>query len=240
MKKSVLLAVLGVITIGCIFYGTMRHMNSFGRNGLKDFSWNFDFDDDEEVAEGEDDNSLNVPLEDFDSIKIDCQIGHIKIEEGSSFRLESTFNKEYLRPLYSVQNKTLKITQQQRRGPNGNNNCRIHITVPAGVVFDSVDIDSNVGDIYINDLSGKKLDTDLNVGEVRIHDVAFDNIDIDNNVGEISVSLKDNLKDYSMSLSTDVGVVNVDGKTHKRHYSSNGKGSKKLNINTNVGEVNVR
>ncbi|MCR4948099.1 MAG: DUF4097 domain-containing protein [Treponema sp.] len=236
MKKNILLAVLGVITIACIFYGSMRHMNVFDKNGFKDFTWNFSDDDISETGE----NDLDVDLEAFDSIKIDCKIAHITIEEGSSFRLKSSYNKEYLKPIYSVENKSLRISQKSHRGATGNNNCSIIITVPSGLAFDSIDIDSNVGDIYINNLTGKEIDADLNVGEIRFHEVNFDKIDIDNNVGEVSVSLADKAENYSMNLATDVGVVFVAGNSFKRNYNSNGKGTKKLSINTNVGEVTVK
>ena len=236
MKKNILLAVLGVITIACIFYGSMRHMNVFDKNGFRNFSFNFG-DDDFSETEGSD---LDVDLEAFDSIKIDCQVTHIKIEEGSSFRLKSSYSKEYLKPIYSVENKTLRITQRPHRGPSGNNNCSIIITVPSGITFDSIDIDSNVGDLYINNLAGRKLDADLNVGEIRFHEVNFEKIDIDNNVGEVSVSLADKAENYSMDLSTDVGIVSVAGHSYKRNYNSNGSGGKKLEINTNVGEITVK
>ena len=68
----------------------------------------------------------------------------------------------------------------------------------------------------------------------------FDNVSIDNNVGEVSVYTAANLDDYDISLSTDVGEVNVEGRSFKRSYNQHGNGNKKIKVKTDVGEINLK
>ena len=70
MKKTIFLIILGVVTVGCIIYGTVYHIGGGFRNlgrgsGL---SLHFDFDTDEETN---DEHNLNQKLQAFSKIKID-------------------------------------------------------------------------------------------------------------------------------------------------------------------------
>ena len=244
MKKSILLIVLGIITVFCICYGTYKHLGGFGRM-FKDGGFHISFDDDdeydnEEVSGGK--HSFDEKLEKFSSIKIDAAVVGITIEQGDEFRIESTFNKESLRPKFSVNGNQLRVVQGARNqhGINmGSQNCRMVITIPSGTRLSSIDIDSNVGDVRLRELDAEDIDIDLNVGEIDVRNVVFTNIDCNNNVGEISINPLDNLDDYDISASTDVGEVRVDGRNYKKSYNSRGNGHKKIKVDTNVGEINI-
>lgn len=241
MKKTILLAALVLITAFCICYGTYKHTGGFKGN------FHFSFDDDEDWQGGESSDEkrgeINEGLEKFSSITIDAAIMALTIEQGEDFRIESSFNKEYLKPVFSVEGGKLTIKQagKKKRGINGgSHNCRVVVTIPSGTRLDSISIDSNVGDVRLRKLTADDIDINLNVGEISVRDVAFNNIDCDNNVGEISIYPEGNLDDFSMSLSTDVGEVHVDGKRYKKNYNVRSNGSKTIKANTNVGEINVR
>ena len=240
MKKTILLAALVLITAFCICYGTYKHTGGFKGN----FHFSFD-DDDWQGGESSDEKrrEINEGLEKFSSIRIDAAIMGLSIEQGEDFRIESSFNKEYLKPVFSVEGGklTIKQTGKKKSGINGGgHNCRVVVTIPSGTRLESINIDSNVGDVKLRNLDADDIDIDLNVGEISVRDVAFNNIDCDNNVGEISIYPVGNLDDFSMSLSTDVGEVHVDGKRYKKNYNVRGNGGKKIKANTNVGEINVR
>lgn len=250
MKKTIFLIILGVVTIGCIIYGTVYHigggLKNLKRSGFivtddgKDggFSFHFDFDDDEETN---DEHNLNQKLQAFSKIKIDSAIMEIRIEEGKDFYISSNWNREWLRPELSVNNGVLNVIQKSnRKNKAGTNNCRITITVPADTKLGDIDIDSNIGEIKLRKLEAEDVSINLNVGEISLRDVNFENVTIDNNVGEVSVDTDVSLDDYDISLSTDVGQVNYNGSSFKRSYNQNGSGKNRIKINTNVGEINVK
>ena len=244
MKKTVLLIALGIITIFCICYGTYKHLGGFGRM-FKDGGINITFDDDEvdnnEVHGGK--NSYDEKLESFSSIKIDAAVMGITIEQGDDFRIESSFNRESMRPKFSVNGNKLVVSQGARKqhGINmGSHECRLVITIPSGTSLSSIDIDSNVGDVRLRELEAEEIDIDLNVGEIDVRNVVFNELRSNNNVGEISINPVSNLDDYDISASTDVGEVRIDGRNYKKSYNSRGNGHKKINVNTNVGEINIR
>lgn len=244
MKKTVLLIALGIITIFCICYGTYKHLGGFGRM-FKDGGINISFDDEEvdnnEVHGGK--NSYDEKLESFSSIKIDAAVMGITIEQGDDFRIESSFNRESMRPKFSVNGNKLVVSQGARKqhGINmGSHECRLVITIPSGTSLSGIDIDSNVGDVRLRELEAEEIDIDLNVGEIDVRNVVFNELRSNNNVGEISINPVSNLDDYDISASTDVGEVRIDGRNYKKSYNSRGNGHKKINVNTNVGEINIR
>ena len=243
MKKTALLIVLGVITVFCICYGTYKHLGGFSsmfKDGI-----NISFDDDDYRNDEKNDGkySIDEKLEKFSSIKIDAAVMGITIEEGEGFRIESSFNKETVRPVFSVNENQLRVTQASRKqhGINvGSQNCKVVITIPSGTSLSSIDIDSNVGDVRLREIDVEDIDIDLNVGEIDVRNIDFENITCNNNVGEISINPVSRVDEYNISASTDVGEVRVDGRNYKKSYNSRGNGRKKIQLNTNVGEINIR
>ena len=244
MKKTILLIVLGIITVFCICYGTYKNLGGIG-SVFKDGGINFSFDDDEYENEEEGNGKLSFEekLNKFSSVKVDAAVMGITIEQGNEFSIESSFNKEILRPVFSVNGNQLIVTQGRRKqhGINmGSNNCRMVITIPSGTSLSSIDINSNVGDVRLRDIKAEEIEVNLNVGEVDVRNVEFAEIDCSNNVGEISINPVSDLKEYDISASTDVGEVRIDGRNYKKSYNSRGNGHKKIKANTNVGEINVK
>lgn len=250
MKKTVLLIILGVVTVFCVIFGTIRHVGkgfNFFNNPVihlgdddpeVNYSWKWHSDSD---GNKESNFSINQSLEKFSAIKIDASVMEIKLEEGDKFYFDSTFTRDWLRPKLSVEKGTLEIKQgSQKNGfKGGNNNCRVVITIPRGTKLSDIDIASNVGDIKLRKLLAENIDIRTNVGEVSVRDVDFDKIEVDSNVGEVSVEPVSSIAEYSISASTDVGKVRVDGKNYKRSYNISGSSGKKIKINTNVGEINI-
>ena len=234
MKKTIILIILGIVTVGCIIFGTAYHVG--GSLRLIKNPGHFITNDDETGS-----NSMDQSVQAFSKIKINSSVMQIIIEEGDSFSVRGSWNKNWLRPELSVNNGVLDIQQHGKKHNNtGTNNCRITITVPSNTRLNDIDIDSNVGEIKFRSINSDEISIKLNVGEISMRDVSFDNVDIDNNVGEISVYTPAELDDYDISLSTDVGEVNVNGKSYKRSYNQNGNRNRKIKIDTNVGEINLK
>ena len=250
MKKTIFLIILGIVTVGCIIYGTVYHVGGGLRNlrhsgiFISDddsdgkLSLHFDFDTDEEKN---DEHNLNQQLEAFSKIKINSSIMEIRIQEGDAFYINSYWNREWLRPEVSVRNGELIVEQHSgKKNKAGTNNCRVTITVPADTKLGDIDIDSNVGEIKLRKLEAEDVSINLNVGEISLRDVSFDNVSIDNNVGEVSIYTDARLDDYDISLSTDVGDVNVEGNRFKHSYNHKGNSRNQIKIDTNVGEINLK
>lgn len=243
MKKTVLLIVLGVITIFCICYGTYKHLKGFDaifKDGI-----NISFDDDEYDNDEKNDGkySINEKLEKFSAIRLNAAVMGITIEQGDEFRIESSFNKEILRPVFSINGNQLVVTQGRRKqqGINmGSQNCRTVITIPSGTSLSSIDIDSNVGNVRLREIDAEDIDVNLNVGEIDVRNVDFTEINCNTNVGEISINPVSKLNEYDINASTDVGEIRINGRNYKKRYNSSGIGHKKIKANTNVGEINVK
>lgn len=251
MKKNVLLIILCVITVFCIIIGTIRNVgrgfNLFNNSVISlgedepevNFKWHWHSDND---GNKESNFSINQSLDKFSAIRIDGSVMEIRVEEGDKFYFDSTFTRDWLRPNVSVENDTLVIKQgRQKNGfKGGNNNCRIVITLPSGSKLSDIVIDSNVGDIKLRNLFAERIDIQTNVGEVSVRDVSFDKLEVNSNVGEISIDPVYSIDEYSISASTDVGEVRVDGKKYKRNYNSSGSTGKRIKLSANVGEVNIK
>lgn len=241
MKKTVLLIVLGVITIFCICYGTYKHLKGFDsifKDGI-----NISFDDDDDTDEKNDGKySIDEKLEKFSSIRLNAAVMGITIEQGDEFRIESSFNKEILRPVFSINGNQLVVTQGRRKQQSinmGSQNCRTVITIPSGTSLSSIDIDSNVGNVRLREIDAEDIDVNLNVGEIDVRNVDFTEINCNTNVGEISINPVSKLNEYDINASTDVGEIRINGRNYKKRYNSSGNGHKKIKANTNVGEINV-
>jgi len=253
MKKTVYLIIISILTIGCIIFGTYYHTKniSFGSirrliNG-EGFSFSFDNDgfswDDEDGKDGESKvirGIINQTPDEFSSIDIDANVMAVSIVTGSKFEVESTFNRDYLKPTIEVKNGVLKISQHMPKRSRGNNNSKTVICVPRFTTLDRVKLHLNVGEVNIEGIEGSVCDINNNVGEINLDDVNFDKIDINTNVGEININLTGDVSEYDVDVSTDVGAVNVGGKNYKRRYASKGTGKKSIDAKSNVGEVNIR
>ena len=241
MKKNVLLIILGVVTVICIIAGTIKHVGG-GIKTVKEngFFWDYDDSDDDDRISGKK-ASIDEVLNRFTEIKANTNIGEFRIEQGDQFKIESTYTRDWLKPIYSVNNGRLEISQPHKKHKNigGTNNCRIILTVPAGTELSQINIDSNVGDVKLRSIVAGDIDINLNVGEISIRQSKFDKVDADTNVGEIDIDADGDIDDYTISASTDVGDVRINGKGFKHSYNSKGNTNKMIKANTNVGEINI-
>lgn len=241
MKKTIILIILGIVTVGCIIFGTFKHLGFWLDKDYdnKGFSIHYDYATDDDDPDGNG-GHFNKTLDQFSEIKLNTSIGAVRIQEGSGYYIESIYDKPYLKPNYEVRNGVLTVGQHTRKSKSGNHNCKIVITVPSGADIKSLDIESNVGDVDIRNITGNKLNVSLNIGEVELYNIDFNNIEVTNNIGEVSVKTADDIENYTLRLSSDIGAVNVKGNSYRHHYEAKGDNSKKINAVTNIGAVSVR
>ena len=238
MKKTILLIVLGILTVFCICYGTAKHMG--GINPFSRSSWIED-DSEDEMVNGK--YAIDQKLAGFSELRIDARVMSITIEEGPEFSVEGSYNKTYLKPFIELKNNVLEIKQAEQKKSKintGSQTCRLVITVPSNAKLDRIKIDSNVGDIKVRELTAREIDIDTNVGQIDVRKVDFEECKCNSNVGEVEINPVKSIDEYNMSLSTDVGQVNVGGNSFKRSYNSRISGNMKIKVDTNVGEIKVK
>lgn len=235
MKKTTLIIILGVLTICCIILGSIKHLGgTFKKSKVTEYSRDFDY---------EEKDSFSQKLEAFSAIKMSCSIAEIKIEEGDNFKIESQYNKEILKPTFSVKDGKLEVFQKENRGNSflgGNHNCKILITLPAKVKLDDININSNIGDVRLREFTAERIKVNLNIGEVSVRNLDFENIEINNNIGEISIDPTGSLEDYDISINSDIGEVNVNGKRYRHNYTKKSASKKSIKANTNIGEIRIK
>ena len=267
MKKTVYLAIIGVVTAICVIVGLIVHgydMYSFQRKTIVEENLN--------VSE---ENAQN--LDSFQRMDVDVKVMDLTIRSGNAYSV-SVKSVEKLMPDITVSNGTLAIRQNNvpKSYHKDSRNCKVILTIPSGEVLESAELSNSVGDILWNEISCDTLKGEFNVGDIEIRRAKIPNLDVTVDVGEISIEnceldtavcesnvgdvdiercvfnsmeISDNTGDvevhssvdlsgYQMELSTNVGEVEVNDRYYKKSYNQNGANGK-LTLETNVGDVDV-
>ena len=240
-------------------YNQLKSQN-FNLDFEDDFDYDFDnaFDDDDFAENSDDDfaddsndwnknrfayrkKSGKEKLNSFNSIKLNTKIMGIKISRGNDYSIKYRTSRDYLIPVYEVKDNTLNILQKGfvRRGL-GNKNCYVEITIPKEKSLDSVMVNTNVGKIVIKNLDIEDCSVQTNVGAVKINNVIFDKLNCESNVGEIIINPIQDIENYDMNISTNVGTIVVGGNNSSRSYTQRGKTDKRITAHTNVGEIQIK
>lgn len=141
--------------------------------------------------------------QDISEIDLDIASASVYIKAADSFTF-STNDKGF-----SVKQKKnkLKVEEKNLKAFSGLGEAVIVITVPKGVVLDSMEIESGAGALSVEGVNCNKLEADLGVGET-----VFDNVgvsvkaDIDTGVGNFDIK---NSTINNLSLSTGLGKTTV-------------------------------
>lgn len=245
MRKTIYLAAITLITIGCVLYGVK---NWYGGN--IGFSWSF----------GNGNPKYNIEesaaLEAFDSINVDAAIMDLIIREGVDYSLEYRGTKNLVMS-YKVDDGKLVITQKKKGNLIGNNSAVMILTVPADTQLERTDIVIDVGDIDINNLKVNTMDADIDVGDITIENTAFEDVvidgdtgdiemvdssfvklDIATDVGDVEVDSSIDISEYAYDIKTDVGEVEVGTGEYGRKYRQDGKNGE-ITIHGDVGDITV-
>lgn len=246
MKKTIYLAVITLITIGCVLYG----VNSW-YGGNIGFSWSFGTGNPKYNIEE------SATLETFDSITVDAAVMDLVVKEGSRYALDYRGTKNLVMS-YKVDDGKLVITQKKKGNMVGNNSAVMTLTVPEDTQLERADIGIDVGDIDISKLTIDEMDTDIDVGDITITNTAFEdividgdtgdvemiecsfmNLDIATDVGDVEVGSSIDISEYTYDLKTDVGEVEVGTGEYGRKYKQDGKNGE-ITIHGDVGDITVK
>lgn len=180
----------------------------------------------------------NMSMEKFDSIHIDSDVATVRIKTGTDGQYGVKCNLwEYKNSIsVEVKNETLYIVDNDTNVKfcldflsifgNGHKN-EITVYVPEHTMLDNIYINSDVGDVKIEDIAGAKtLEVSNDVGEIKVESGEYESANLNANVGDIKTSKISITKD--LTVYSDVGSVKLSGT-----FSCN------INIETNVGDVKL-
>ncbi|MGN0414791.1 MAG: DUF4097 family beta strand repeat-containing protein [Agathobacter sp.] len=256
MKKNIYLTVLTIVTVICVIAGSCYHIIGWGVSLADHFVPFFKLKQTEISTKQL--TADNTKLNAFSDISVDVKVMDLTLTQGSDFTISYSAS-EKLVPEYDVDDGTLILTQKGLKSDHlmgmDSKKCSVTITVPEDlqtidinanvgdidlnqITAESLSLDANVGDIDVSDCSFEKVVSDANVGDIDFENSGFQNMEISNDVGDVSVSGID-LSDYQLELSTDVGEVSVNDKNYRKSYEQSGNSGCKLTIDNSTGNIEV-
>lgn len=157
----------------------------------------------------------------INNLNIKINAADLYIKSGDEFSVES--NLEHLK----VEEKGNTLTVKETKKFNGNyNGAHLTLYVPAGTVFDNVNLSTGAGRLTVDILSATILDFELGAGEVTIESlVAAKSADIEGGAGQITI-FDGTIKNLDLEMG--VGQLNL---------TSALNGNCKLDLG--VGESNI-
>ncbi len=258
--KKTYLAVLTLVTVAAIIIGSCIHiLNAF-------YHWKDLF----RLPGGHE--SVEAGTTDFEneydsvkSIKIDCAMSEVTIEEGDSFSV-SFEGAERMRPAVSKSDDgTLSIIQDgdDHRLPLKDEDNEITITVKEAEKLDRLDINLAMGDVKMDEVYASSINISAAMGNVRGEDLVaddiildaamgniefseadFKNLRADAAMGSVSVDCKNDLAAYDITASADMGTIKVGGKNvdGKGKYSTSATGVRigSINADCDLGNIDIR
>ncbi len=248
--KNYYLAVLGLLTAAAIIVGISLHLGGFPfGKGFNMFGLG--------IGSGKM-TSFGDEVEGVTDVNIDAKIMDINIVYGDKFSYEYE-GRDDLKPDISVNDGELKVKQSgnKPKGINGNYKCNLNIEIPEDAKFGFFKADLNMGNLVVEGFEAEDVDFDLSMGNVEVKELKAENIDIDAdmgnveifsaefkelhgeaNMGNVVVQSVNDLDDYDIEASTNMGDINIDGKNVSKNYNTKGDAGK-IRISANMGNVEI-
>ena len=247
--RRLYVGVITLVTILCVIVGMAIHFGS-DINGNWYIGKNKNHD--EAPVSGED-----FELASFTKIRVEADVMALTVEQGDDFTFRYNCTQNLI-PEYEVKDGVLYITQKQKnRVSFGTNNCNAFLTIPEGVLLEKVEITSDVGDVFLDQLAIVDLSVycdvgdlnidettfgnakiELDVGDLEISDSEFENLDAYSDVGDVEVHSIMDLSAYSFDLIADIGDIEVNGKEYKDECRISGS-QNLIKIGSDIGDVEV-
>lgn len=108
---------------------------------------------------------------------------------------------------WDVKDDTLHITGKAKGAfSTGFEKGDITITVPWGTSLQVVKVETDMGDIYLEDIDAGEAELDTDLGNITISDGVFDNLSCDSDMGDVSVS---SVQAASLKCVCDDGAISA-------------------------------
>ena len=164
--------------------------------------------------------------EDINNIYLDSDIGDIDVVVGNEFKVVAQNVSESFN--CTLEGDTLNIIENKEGISNfKGNNTKITLYIPNDVVFNTVNLDLNVGDNNIQSLRTNKLNLNSGTGQIDIGYLeVLENAIITSGVGELDI---ENSDINNLELEAGIGECDIRGTL---------KGN--TTIKADVGSINIR
>jgi len=146
-------------------------------------------------------------VEQITNLDIDSSIAKVEIYESDKLAVEATDITKKFSAKVEDGKLLIKETAKTNISINGQVNPTIKVYIPKGTIFDSIDIDSGVGDTYVESIRANIIRISTGVGNLEADYIdAKSKIDIEAGVGKINIkeSILNNL-----SFEAGVGEYNI-------------------------------
>lgn len=106
------------------------------------------------------------------------------------------------------------------------------------IVTEKTKVKGGVGEVTIKNANLANVDLNLGIGQFNIEGIFSGKNDIETGVGELNIDITDNIENYTIETENGIGDIKIDGRSV--NDTRIGKGNTILDIESGVGEVDIR
>ena len=159
---------------------------------------------------------------DVTDLIIDINAAELEIKTGKQLKLET--NHKYIS--YELNGRRLEIREKRPFFMSHLNNMKVVLTIPEETMFESVELNTGVGEVTIDELLTDSLVMNLGVGELKAGRIqALNQAEIDGGIGDVTIA-DGHL--HNADIDMGIGELNLSGRLE-------GAGS----IDYGLGETNL-
>ena len=204
----------------------------------------------------------NQNLAAFQSLDIKVDLGDVTVVEGDSYGVELSWWGVNYQLNYSNENGKLKVWSSSKSGislSTSNVGSEVTVTVPAGTVLDSLDLNVDLGDAYLDGLRARQADLTLSLGNLTgyemevserttvkadLGDVSLSGdfrgkIDVEADLGSVELNFAGPGSDYNYDLNLSLGSAQIDGAECSGNHVTGGRGSNTIKVNADLGDIQL-
>ncbi len=248
-KHIISLVIIIVILIAALYYGATRYLDITMDSDRFSISMN-----------SPKQATVHKNLEAFSSINVKLSEADIELKSGNTFAL-SYHGKKDETPTATIKDGMLTVKEKQAHSYS-HSHPELVITLPKNLnTLDHVSLVSSNGDITIDTINKLSINTltmessngDLDLeqcivkdlvatssnGDVDIEDSSLTSSKLTSSNGDISVSLADNIANYTVSARTDSGDISIGDNDYDPGSIQVGHGSQKISAQTDNGDIDI-
>ena len=169
-------------------------------------------------------------------IDIDIKSSNIILKTAKNFKVET--NNKDIKYSYEDGKVLIKQNNVNKWYLNKNNNSKLIVYIPSEISLEKIILKNNVGDIKIDFEKISNLNIDLDVGDIFVKSIIGGKNIIKSNVGDINLELLLKQEDYKFEFDKDIGDTKLNNNKIKKDTII-GNGNNILKIKTNIGDINV-
>ncbi len=169
-------------------------------------------------------------------IDIDIKSSNIILKTAENFKVET--NNKDIKYSYEDGKVLIKQNNVNKWYLNKNNNSKLIFYIPNEISLEKINLNNNVGDVKIDFEKISNLNIDLDVGDIFVKSMLGGKNIIKSNIGDINLELLLKQEDYKFEFDKDIGEVKLNNNKIKRDTIT-GDRNNNLKIKTNIGDIKI-